>query len=221
VIAALYTSGKLVTGCCHGEAFGKLSQKEQDSHIHSGFLDPQKLKFISDDCEFYLKQIILMRHGDSEGKQESGITERGRSQVKMAAAFFASMDLNGYTGFCSPLRRCVETASLLEDYCHIHFSIDKALIKQDDDEENETFIHRVGHVLDKLPEKSLLISHCDFIKVMAQLAVNDVELPDVIPNCSTTFIDNHRVIWIARECNNANGVYDKERHIPCQVSQRT
>ena len=201
LIAALYTSGKLVTGCCHGEAYGKLSEVEKDQEIHSGFIDQKTLKFISDDCEFYLKKIILMRHGDSEGNVESSITEKGRCQVKEAAAFFASMQLTDYAGFCSPLRRCVDTACLLEDYSHIHFSVNKSLNKQLDNEDFETFVHRVGHVLDNLPEKSLLISHCDFIKVMAQLAVGvDVELPDIVPNCSTTYIDNHKIVWIARKC---------------------
>lgn len=201
LIAALYTSGKLVTGCCHGEAYGKLSESEKDQKIHSGFIDQKKLKFIADDCEFYLKKIILMRHADSEGKVNSGITEKGRNQVKQVATFFVNMKLTGYTGFCSPLPRCVDTASLLEEHCHIHFSIYDNLNKQDNDEPVESFISRVSHVLDILPEKSFLISHCDFIKVMAQLAVGvDVELPDVIPNCSTTFIDNHKIVWIAREC---------------------
>lgn len=201
LIAALYTSGKLVTGCCHGEAYGKLNESEKNQEIYSGFIDQKKLKFIADDCEFYLKQIILMRHADSEGKVNSGITEKGCCQVKQAATFFVNMKLTGYTGFCSPLRRCVDTALLMEDYCNIHFSTYDSLNKRDDDEPVENFIHRVSHVLDILPEKSFLISHCDFIKTMAQLAVGiDVSLPEIIPNCSVTFIDNHKVIWIAKEC---------------------
>lgn len=201
MLAALYTSGRLVTGCCHGEAFGKLSEAEKDQEIHSGFIDQQSLKFIADDCEFYLKKIILMRHADSEGKQDSGITEKGRCQVKQAAAFFASMKLSGYVGYCSPVTRSVATARLLERHYPLRFDIDNELNKQDDNEEIEAFVRRVNHVLDKLPEKSLLISHCDFIRIMVQLAVGvDVELPDVIPNCSTTFIDNHKIVWIAREC---------------------
>ena len=31
LIAALYTSGKLVTGCCHGEAYGKLGEARKRS----------------------------------------------------------------------------------------------------------------------------------------------------------------------------------------------
>ena len=200
LIPALYASGKLVTGCCHGEAYGKLSESEKDQNIQSGFIDEHKLKFIADDGEFYLKKIILMRHGDSEGKSESSITEKGRSQVKMAAAFFATINLKGYKGFCSPLIRCVDTAKLLSDYCRIQFNVNDDLIKQFDDEDCECFVNRVGKVLDALPEKSLLISHCDFIKVMTQLAGGvDVNLPDIIPNCSTTFIENHKVLWIARQ----------------------
>jgi len=199
-VAALYTPGKIVTGSSHGDAYGKLNREEQDSQICSGFLDQETLRFVSDECEFYLKQIILMRHGDSEGKIESGITELGRCQVKMVAAFFAEMNLLGYEGFCSPIKRCIETATLLENYCHIRFSVNKDLSKRVDNEDNETFVRRVANVLDKLPSKSLLISHCDFIKVMAQLVFNNVDLPDAIPNCSTTFIDNQRIIWVAREC---------------------
>lgn len=201
LIAALYTSGKLVTGCCHGEAYGKLNEKEKSQDIQSGFVDQEHFKFITNDCEFYLKKIILMRHADSEGKQDSGITEKGRCQVKQAAAFLASMKLIGYIGFCSPLPRSVDTACLLTEICQLYFSVDNELSKQSDGEDVKTFVYRVSHVLDKLPEKSIIISHCDFIKVMSQLAVGvDVEVPDVIPNCSTTFIDSHKIVWIAKEC---------------------
>lgn len=197
MIAALYTSGKIVTGCCHGEAYGKLSQQEKEHEIHSGFVDQQKLKFIADDCEFYLKKIILMRHADSEGREENGITDKGRSQVKQAAAFIASMNLTDYVGLCSPITRCVDSASLLEDYCHIHFSINKDLVKQKDTEDQDTFCRRVSHVLDDLPEKSLLMSHCDFVKTMLQLAVGvDVELPEVIPNCSITMIISNQIFFV-------------------------
>jgi len=196
-IAALYTGGKVVTGCNHGEAFGKLSECEQNGQLCSGFIDPQKLKFFSDECEFYLKQITMLRHGDSVGHWNSPITKLGRSQAKLAAAFIVSMKVDGYLGFCSPMLRCVETAHVLEEVCNIHFTPNPKLMKQGDKESCETFLERVKGVLDDLPAKSLIISHCDFIQVMTELA-SDAAAPEVVPNCSITHIENHRAIWVAR-----------------------
>ena len=199
LVAALYTSGKLVTGLNHGEAFGKLNRSEQNSEIQSGYIDQNSLKFISDDCEFYMKKIILMRHGDSEGEAESGITQKGQHQTEQVSAFFNSLNLTGYTGFSSPYPRCIETANLIEKLCQIKFSVNQECKKQDNLECNEDFFFRVKNVLHKLPEKSLIISHCDFIKVMTKLSNNNADLPDTIPNCSTTYIENHEVIWFAKQ----------------------
>lgn len=200
MIAALYTGGKVVTGRNHGEAFGKLTEAEQNADLCSGFIDPQKLKFISEECEFYLKQITMLRHGDSVGHWNSPITKLGRSQAKLAAAFLVNMHLEGCVGFCSPMLRCVETAHILEDVCNISFTPDPRLLKQNDRESGETFLERVRKVLDELPERSLIISHCDFIQVMTELA-SDAEAPELVPNCSITHIDHHKAIWLARTCD--------------------
>jgi broad specificity phosphatase PhoE len=200
-IAALYTGGKVVTGCNHGEAFGKLTEDEKNSKLlHSGFLDQKSLKFITEDCEFYLKKLIMLRHGDSVGKWDSPISDLGRNQAKLAAAFLVTLNLKGYVGLCSPLRRCVETAKVMESVCGIKFMTNDYLLKQGDKESNEGFLDRVKTVLEHLPEKSVLVSHCDFIQVMTELA-SDAEAPDVVPNCSATYIDNHKAVFLARKCD--------------------
>jgi broad specificity phosphatase PhoE len=193
--AALYTEGKIVTGSNHGEAFGKLTECEQNSSLCSGFVDPKKLKFFSDECEFYLKKIIMLRHGDSVGKWNSPLTPLGRNQVSLAAASFTS--LTGYTGYCSPLLRCLETAHIVEDICNIHFAVDARLSEKARKESSDSFLDRIKSVLEDLPEKSLLISHCDFIQVMTEIA-SDASSPEIVPNCSVTYIDNHKAIYVAR-----------------------
>ena len=200
MIAALYSSsGKIVTGHNHGDAYEKLTDCEKNQELQSGFIDEHTLKFIADNCEFYLKKIILVRHGESDGEDQDGITIKGKNQVKLVANFFTNMQLEGFIGFCSPLQRCIDTAELLENYCNIHFSIHQDLKYQNDNESNEHFFNRVNHVLENLPERSLLISHCDFIKVMTRLIEKNIDIPEFIPNCSTTYIDNNNVIWLAKE----------------------
>lgn len=199
-VAALYSQGRIVTGSNHGVAFGKLSEEEKDDFT-SGFIDPQKLKFIADHCEFYLKQIILVRHGEANSQEENcNLTEKGRNQANQVAAFLCSMGLEDFECFSSTMARCVQTAEIISKHCALKFKQDSSLTKQSETEDNEQFVTRVGSVLDHLPVKSLLISHCDFIRNMAQLALGaDISVPKKVANCSTTFINNHHAIWIARE----------------------
>ena len=53
-----------------------------------------------------------MRHGDSEGKIESGITKKGQCQVKQASAFLASIGLTGYQVVTAATPRCIDYACL-------------------------------------------------------------------------------------------------------------
>ncbi len=194
MIAALYTAGKVVTGCHHGDAFSKLTEDEKDSPMRSGFIDPETLKFISDDCEFYLKKILMFRHAEAAGQDwNCSITQIGRSQAEKAAAFVVC-NFSDYEMFASPYKRCYETAEIISR--KVTGLAD--LQKQRPDESVKSFASRVGHVLETLPEKSIVISHCDFIISMAQLATCNVDMPGRMPNCSSTYIDNHEVVWVAR-----------------------
>ena len=72
-IPALFANGKLVVGANHGDAFSKLTEQEQDGNISSGFVDQQSHKFISDEQEIYLKEIILIRHAHTGDYFDPGI----------------------------------------------------------------------------------------------------------------------------------------------------
>lgn len=68
-IAALYSNGRVVTGCNHGDAFSKLSCSEQDGSVESGFYEPETGRFFTEEYDFYLKQIFLIRHGEATGQR--------------------------------------------------------------------------------------------------------------------------------------------------------
>lgn len=189
--AALYSQGKLVIGSNHGEAFSKLTDAEKEADICSGFVDPEKLKFISDDKHFYLKKILLIRHADSVGLIDSPITDLGKNQAVLVAKAIGFFE--NYKGFCSPIRRCVETANVLSLHSRITFTIKESLLKQKHEETNSQFVQRASDVLDELPEKSILVSHCDFIQVMIELATG-IKISSDIPTCGSTYIENNRII---------------------------
>ena len=187
--AALYVHGKIVTGTHHGDAFNKLSDKEKNEDICSGFYDKENNKFITDEKEFYLKQIILVRHADAEHCENPGITDLGRSQVQRAATFLnAFVNLSGFKGYASPRRRCQETAEEFSNETCLDFNTSDLL--RDANEPHPIFVSRLRKLLKELPDKSFIISHCDFIKTMAYLAtgINTDNLE--VQNCCILFVDN-------------------------------
>jgi len=192
---ALYCSGKVVTGSNHGIASSQLSHHEQDI-AYSGFYDSEKLKFIrEDERQFYIKNIMMLRHGNSIGENEN-LTELGRNQSQKVAAFLLDLNLSDYFGFCSPLLRCIETANVITEITKINFQIDQNFNKITPEETIEDFKNRIKNTLDWLPAKSLIISHCDFIKTITYFLSE--ENPEDIPNCSITYFENNRTIWMAK-----------------------
>ncbi len=186
MIAAIYAGGELYTGTHHGDAYSKVPDKETD--LLSGFVDPLTLKFIADNEQFYLKRIIMIRHGDSKGES---ISELGYKQANRIASFLHEMDLKDYQNFCSPIRRCVQTALVIKK----SFQINDALCRQSETEEQ--FLARINTLLDFLPEKSLLVSHSDVIKNVTYLTSG--KMLEYVPNCSITFIKNKEIVWLAKE----------------------
>ena len=77
---ALFANGKVVTGNNHGDAFSKLNVLEQEGSITSGFIDSDLNKFVSDDQEIYLKEILLLRHAHVDDYFDPGISGLGYSQ---------------------------------------------------------------------------------------------------------------------------------------------
>lgn len=203
-IAALYANGKVVTGAHHGDAFGKLSEKDKNGEITSGFLDATG-HFISDDTKFYVKQVVLIRHGDIALGNDPGITPVGRSQSESTANFLLSKvsDITSFQGFCSPRRRCQETAGILSDVTKIKFAVNIDLQDQKEGENVEKYVDRINGVLKNLPSKSVIISHCNFIMNLAQLAsgVDDITACSnwhSITYASVTYVDQNKLKWIGK-----------------------
>lgn len=195
--AALYINGKVVTGSNHGDAYSKVAEEEKD-YVTSGFFDPTTSKFISDDSEFYLKEIILIRHGQCNGQEyEDKITEEGRREAKTTATFLLNMNMQDYQMFSSPYYRCLETAEIFETSLKIKNQKNEMFAKQNQNETNQDFFKRIYSTLDFLPKKSLIISHFDFINKMLQITTS--KCVEKIENCSISHISNGKSLIICKK----------------------
>jgi broad specificity phosphatase PhoE len=168
----------------------------------SGFLDDEHHKFVTEDETIYLKDIILLRHAQSDLRVEDGpITPSGRGQAFRAAGFLRELHLAGYTGFCSPYLRCKQTSAIIKEICCIPFETEPHLCKQTPFENYDEFTGRITETLDFLPPKSVLITHTDFIQNILRLTHLIKEQLKCVVNCSITYIHQNRLIWLAKEIN--------------------
>jgi broad specificity phosphatase PhoE len=196
-IAALLANGKVITGCNHGDAFGKLSPDEQKGKIISGFIDGKTGKFTGDDLEFYIKEVILVRHAEVDDLDDPEINETGRSQALRAARFlYEDVDLSGYSGLVSPLMRCIQTSNIFQDILELDFKENINLLSQVAGENNDEFTERVDLVIKNLPAKSLLISHEGFIINLVRL-INGAII-SCLPYCSLTYVNNQEIKWVGK-----------------------
>lgn len=200
MVPAILMNDKIVTGPCHGDAFSKLTEQEKSNPLIPGFLDCKNHKFITEeDRVIYLKEIIILRHGESRTEQENGpLTELGRRQAFAVAKFLQSMQLQGFIGLYSPYKRCVETSNIIKENSHVPFSVNPALSKQETQEDEDDFCKRLTLTLDSIPEKSILITHTDFIQNLIRIT-NSIVSIGKITNCSITYICKNRLIWLAKE----------------------
>jgi phosphohistidine phosphatase SixA len=197
MVPAILTDDKVVTGPNHGEAFGKLNETEKNGPLLSGFLDCKNHKFITDeDKVIYLKEIIILRHGEATPQEDGPLTELGRKQALQVANFLATMHLQNFQGLHSPYKRCKETSTIIEQNCHLPFSPCDNLSKRQDNETD--FCDRLVKTLDSIPERSILITHTDFIQNVIQIT-HCISSIGKISNCSITYIRKNRIIWLAKE----------------------
>lgn len=203
MVPALYIKDKVVTGLHHGDAFAKLNDHEKnDDELLSGFLDDEHHKFITDDGAIYLKDIILLRHAQSDLRVEDGpITPSGRGQAFRVATFLKELHLAGYVGYCSPYLRCKQTSAIIREVCSIPFETDMHLSKQSSCENTTNFTTRIVETLDNLPQKSVLITHTDCIQNILILTHLIKENLKCVVNCSITYIHQNRLIWLAKDIN--------------------
>ena len=190
MMPAIFTDEKVVVGSHHGDAFSKLSEEEKNGQLISGFVDLQHYKFISDYGIIYLKEIILLRHAQSDIRQENGpITCSGRYQAFHLAKFLSTLHLENFFGFCSPYFRCKQTSEIVKEVCSVPFEINYLLSKNS---------NNIIEVLDNIPEKSILITHTDCIQNILMLT-HLIKGKPSITNCSITYINRNRLIWLAKE----------------------
>ncbi len=209
-IAALYTHGRVVTGCNHGDAFGKLTADEQGDDLVSGFLDVDTGKFITEgEHGFYLKHLVLVRHAEPMADEvDPPSTEDGQHQIESAAGCLALHDLSEYTGFTSPILRCRQTAEILASITHITFAVEDDIREWGDGEELVDFHRRIEKVLCHLPPKSILVSHCDFILHSAYLATGEsLNCQNRhIPPGSLTIIHDDKIVCMGEFAENQKGM---------------
>lgn len=214
-IPALLANGRVVTGKNHGEAFSKLDTSEQDLSVTSGFIDPKTLKFVSDDEEFFLKELIMIRHAHTGDYFDPGISGLGHSQCEKIVHFLQqNFNLPDFQGFSSCCNRTRETAEFIFHRLNIPFQINPNFCDQrtwdmpcwrasnEWFESPYLFLERLAKVLESLPEKSIIVSHCNFIVNMAQLCMGNVDIMTCekwkgkLPHCSVTYIRYNQTVFI-------------------------
>lgn len=197
-VAALCVGNKVVLGSNHGEAFSKLNHDEQAGDVESGFFDPESGRFFTEEYDFYLKQIYVIRHGQSEGQSFTDpLTRIGIQQCVACANLLVSKNVQDFEIYCSPYLRCVQSAQIISEIttCPIH-TLDE-LQKQKEEERPEEFLKRVDHSLAEIAPKAIVISHADFIFQFVAEAVGTSfceELLHGIPNCFVMLIDARRLV---------------------------
>jgi len=191
---ALYTNGKVFTGEDHGEAFSKLSLKEKESDIQSGFLNLITKKFESSEEDFfYMMKVILIRHSETN-KNKQAISKNG---IKQSLKLKPHLSDFNYEYFSSPAKRCIETSLHLSN----KFIVDDEFDERRENETHEEFFKRINKVIDLLPNKAIIVSHYDFIVCFIQAALmSDIEADDyndgIIPHASLTVISNHKLVCV-------------------------
>jgi broad specificity phosphatase PhoE len=202
MIAALYTHGRCVTGRHHGEAFEKLSDTERDEELLSGFLDTETGKFVTDGIYFYLKRLLLIRHGEYEPEgDDPPINNDGVEHLRHLGECLSHLDLGGYLCYTSPLRRCRQSAAILSSQAHMHFTVDDDIREWEDNEPLEHFRQRIVHVIEHLPSKALLLTHCDFILHLAYIATGEsLHFENrAVPTGSVTVIHDDKILCVGQE----------------------
>lgn len=226
--AALLSNGKVVTGSHHGDAFSKLSVEEQNGEVESGFYDPVTGVFCGEDQVKFIKQMYLIRHGESHPNHLDGeISPLGRLQANRTAEYLSQFDLSEFKGYVSPYQRCLQTADIIGDKTGITFEVvvevrEKACQsecvpsrKMDypqfdwpnspnwnfKPEQQLEFRDRLQAALQEIASKVVVVSHCDFILNLTQMLVDSLPEKTSLPGGSVTIIECQKLVCLGRECS--------------------
>ncbi len=155
------------------------------------------------------------------------------------------INFNGFKFFTSPFKRCLETSFLINRHIKQKFIVDpiwreylnhsrqSVTITPDlfhggefnwdgyqecvtfDEEFNETFINRIQNGFDKLPEKSLVVTHGLPALQLIHVATGRSQSVPIwdysLDNCSITYIVKGRVVWHGRNVH-AEGNYKHDKN---------
>jgi len=116
--AALYVKGRIVVGVNHGDAFGKLTEQEQNEEILSGFFNSETQEFLGEveTDHFFDKDILLIRHAlvDDTNDPDTDISSEGERQAESLASLLRTSNAEDHTFIVSPFLRCLRTADVLQ-----------------------------------------------------------------------------------------------------------
>lgn len=201
-LKAVYACGKVVTGITHGDAFSKLSEEEKAGNdfvignwcSHTG-------RFTGDDHFFFTKKILLIRHGTPactyDIDPDPGLSDLGRIEVDQLGENLHHHDYTDYIMYSSPMRRCMETGEILQPFFGMEVILDPDLVETYQGESQDEICNRIEGIVERLPEKTIIISHCTLIQNVAQ-CIGSIILSEILP-ASLTFIDHQKITYFGKE----------------------
>lgn len=199
---AVYVSGRVVVGVTHGDAFSKLPpEAKAGNEFVIGDWCAATGKFTDGDRVFFTKKTLLVRHGKPLDVLwgNPGLSEEGKAQVETLGTYLASEGIwGGCRVFCSPRRRCIETAKVLAVALGIRASTEVRLRERSGNEGTSEYRGRIIEMLGDIPQESILVSHCTFISDVAQLIGGTSCSENDFPTASMTLIDHDRLEYLGK-----------------------
>jgi broad specificity phosphatase PhoE len=114
--AAVFSGGHVESGCHHAEAYSRLTPEEKEAFdlLVSGHVNEDGS--FTTEMQHATKNILFVRHAESQYNVrktyhlDSDLTNDGEVQAHLLANHIHHLNLEGYTGFVSPFKRCLKTA---------------------------------------------------------------------------------------------------------------
>lgn len=126
---AVFCSGHVEHGCHHADAYSKLTPEEKEAFdlLISGHVNEDGS--FTTDMTHATKEILAVRHAESQynvhlsGNLDSDLTNYGEFQAHLLSDHFKQLDLSGFTGYTSPLLRCLRTARYIQRKTGMKFTV--------------------------------------------------------------------------------------------------
>jgi hypothetical protein len=164
--AAIFIHGQVLCGPTRES----LAACMTDADAVSGFYHHDHKRFVSEDRQFYMKDIVLIRHADAEGDK---LTGKGIAQIQSSLPRLNSLYRSNLEIISAPFERCEHTAWALAT----HFSLSA---KANDSIREPATDENVSAALDELPDYAMLIVPADFLCLAVGKATG--KFPSSVPN---------------------------------------